>query len=548
MKGQLLNTFNLFIMNIDNRESRRSFIAKTAAAAAALGITGLIPLNVIAGKESIAENIPSEGLHRGSLATTLKAGFAETDISPRIRMEMPGNYGKMFHEKTHDPCKVRAVVFDDGTSRVALIGIDALMIHEDLVKEVRTEIEAKCGIPAQAIMIGASHSHSSGPVGMVQPGEYDYASTLVKSLAYEKSSCADPEYLTLVKKQLVEAVCQADHSRTEVTSGIGRGKEDKVAFNRRFLMKNGLSYTHPGQLNPDIVKPAGPIDPEVGVIGVWNKDGKCLGCIVNYACHATCNPEGSSANWIYYLEQTIRGAMGPDCVVVFLQGACGDITQVNNLNPAVNLSGEDWSRFVGARVGAEAVKVLLSMPRGELVPLDAKINVTQMKRRAPSAQKVKKAYDTVQQTPEAVGTTEWIFAKEIVLLDTKLKREPLVNVEVQAIQVGPAVFISNPAELFCEYGLAIKAKSPFAYTFPVELANACVGYVPTVQAFGPHGGGYETRLTSYSNLETNAGNKMVATGLMLAGQMKPGNVPQPVKAPPFHGKPWEYGSVKPELQ
>ena len=134
-----------------------------------------------------------------------------------------------------------------------------------------------------------------------------------------------------------------------------------MAFNRRFRMKNGLSFTHPGQLNPDIIEPAGPIDPEVGVVGVWNAKGKCVGCLVNYACHATCNPGGISANWIYYMEQTIQGAMGKDCVVVFLQGACGDITQVNNLNPSVQPAGEDWSRLVGGRVGAEAVKVLLSM-------------------------------------------------------------------------------------------------------------------------------------------------------------------------------------------
>jgi len=489
----------------------------------------------------------SAGKTAESAAGLLKVGFAERDITPEIGMEQPGGYGKAFHRVIHDPCKVRAAVFDDGKARVALVGIDALVICRPSVENARKAIQEKCGIPPYAVMIGASHSHSSGPTGMVLPGQFDHGSPLVRSLAYEKSSCADARYLALVETQIAEAVCAANDARVEARCGAGIGIEDKAAFNRRFRMTSGLSWTHPGQNNPDIVEPAGPIDPAVGAIGVWNKDGKCLGCVVNYACHGTTGPSGTSANWIYHLENTIRGAMGKDAVVVFLQGASGDVTQVDNRNPYVQPGQDRWGEIVGCRVGAEAVKVLATVHRGTLAPLDAKTEVLHVKRRVPKPERVKKCLELVGQSPEKVSDTEWTFAKEIVLLDALLAKEPTRDVEVQAIQIGPVVVLSNPAEYFCQFGLDIRAGSPFPITFPVELANDCVGYVPTEEALGPHGGGYETRLTSYSNLEPTAGRQIVEACLRLARQMKPGAVPTPPKGP-VAKTPWGYGNVPPELE
>src|SRR5205085_9719714 len=211
-----------------------------------------------------------------------------------------------------------------------VVGLDTLLIRRETVENVRRQIHERCGLDEHAILISASHSHSSGPTGMVMPGEFDDAPPLVQKLAYEKSSAADPKYLALVEKQIVDAVCTADAARQAALVGMGKGIEDKVAFNRRFRMKTGLTMTHPRPGNPDIIEPAGPTDPEVGVIGAWDDKGKLLGCVVNFACHATTSPGGISANYICYLEQAIRGFFGPECVVVFLPGCCGDITQVDN--------------------------------------------------------------------------------------------------------------------------------------------------------------------------------------------------------------------------
>lgn len=486
---------------------------------------------------------------------TFKAGFAEKDITPEFGMEQPGGYGKSYLDEFHDPCKVRIAVFDDGSTTVVLVGVDAGSVGRDLVLNARREIEAACGIPGHAVMIGASHSHSSGPVNGIHRGEYDHASSFVQKLAYEHTTCADPRYVRQVTEQIVAGVRLAWKQRRPAACSVGSGKEEKAAYNRRFRMKNGLTYTHPRQGNPDIVEVAGPIDPEVGVVGAWDEEGGLIGCIVNYACHATTNPGGISANWIYYMERVIRGMAGADIPVVFLQGASGDVTQVDNLSPYRRKSGKQEAIFVGGRIGAEATRVLLSSYPGALTPVAAAMETFDVQRRIPDPERVRRCYEIASKDPAEVDRTEWTFAKEIVLLDALIAKSPVVPVEVQAIQLGPAVFISNPAELFCEFGLQLKERSPFQFTYPVELANGSVGYVPTEEALGPNGGGYETRLTRYSHLEATAGQQMVDTGLELAREMTPGNLPEPPRAEPFRAEPgsigsqpWDYGNLPPELE
>jgi hypothetical protein len=242
----------------------------------------------------------------------------------------------------------------------------------------------------------------------------------------------------------------------------------------------------------------------------------------------------------------IRGAFGADVTVVFLQGFCGDITQVNNLNPYRQPSGEEYARLVGGRVGAEAAKVLLSAARGDTRPVAARAKNLRIARRRPSADRLRECLDLASKDPKEVGVTRWVFAKEIVLLDALMAKETEIDAEIQALQIGPSVFVAAPGEMFCQLGLDIKKGSQFPFTWPVELANGCVGYVPTDDAFSKEGGGYETRLTSYSNLVTDAGPRMVEAGVTLARSLTPGRAPEPPPAVPFK-EPWSYGNVPPEL-
>lgn len=468
-----------------------------------------------------------------------RAGFADTDITPAIGTEIPGNYLKQFHKALHDPCKVRAAYFEGNGKAVCLLGLDALMVPRHLVEKIRARL------PGIELMIGASHSHSSGPIGMVQPGEYDHATTEIQDLAYKLSSAADAKYLKVVEDQTVKAVELAKANARVSMWGFGAGKEDAAIFNRRFRMKSGLSVTHPRPGNPDIVEAAGPVDGTVTVLGVFNDLKQLSGCVVNYSCHATTSPPGISANWIYYLERAIRGVFGEGVVVVFLQGFSGDVTQVNNLDQSIAPTGIESAQLVGGRVGAEAVKVLLSMQPGSPMPISSVSKQYAEGRRIPGSERVANSKATVANTAMQRTSAEWVFAKEILLLDAQLAKSRSTQIEIQAIAIGPAVYVSAPGEMFVELGLAIRKASPFRFTNPVSLANGCVGYVPTMEAFGEHGGGYEQRLSSYTNLVPDAGPRMVRESIRLIQSLKPSEQSAQAAGAAFKAA-WDYGNVAPD--
>ena len=485
----------------------------------------------------------------------MKAGFYTSDITPAVGMEKPGGYGKVYIERIHDPLKVRASVFEDNNTTIALVGIDTCVLGSPtMVNHVRSEVERRCGIPGTHILMGTSHTHSGGPLWELSFSNFADAPELVKQLVYDYSTAGNETYSQWVTGQLITAICEAYHRRQDALIAIGSGHEDKIAFNRRFRMRNGRVYTHPGKGNPDIIGPAGPTDPEVGVVSAWTPQGDLLGCVVNFSCHCTIFGSAVSADYVYYLEKTIQGGMASDAPVVFLNGACGDVTQVDNQALRESEFGDKWCRYVGTRLGAEVLKVMVSTQPGDHSPIAAATKALRLKRRKPSEESVKRSREIVEEgLRSGKRDTEWTFAKERVVLDYMVHKDPEVDTEVQAIQMGQTLFIANAAEFFCGLGLAIKKGSPFAQTYVVELANGCIGYVPTRDAFAPDGGGYETVLNTYSNLETDACDTLVAASLELARALEPGTAPPPIgvaslEQPQVPASEWSYGVLGPDLE
>ena len=163
---------------------------------------------------------------RAGAARCSRPALPSATSRPKWAWSSPAATEKQFHKTFHDACKVRAAVFDDGKTRVAIVGIDALGIRRPSVAAARKAIQEQCGIEPDHVMISASHSHSAGPTGMVLPGEFDDAPPLIRTLAYEKSSMANADYLARVEREIVAAVVAADASRARghVRRRVGHGE------------------------------------------------------------------------------------------------------------------------------------------------------------------------------------------------------------------------------------------------------------------------------------------------------------------------------------
>ncbi len=427
----------------------------------------------------------------------LKAGFAEKDITPAPGTEMPGMFGKRFSGPVHDPLWVNGAVFEDEGGAVAVVGVDALSVKGSTVRKARAKITAATGIAGGRVMVGASHTHNGGPTCDVFLSE------------------SDPAYCDLVAEAIAEVVIRAWGKRQEVVIKAGAGKAEQVAFNRRFRMAGGTERTHPGRGNADVLEPAGPVDPMVGALGVYAQDGGALlGCLVNFTCHCTVGVGGGSysADYPYYMREAVKAVAGtPETVVVFTNGACGDVTQVNNLKPvdALRDGGEACGRLIGWTVAAEVLKVLAQMETLSSAPLAAAQEVVMVEARPvlPAVEAAARAR-LAARAAGAAWDRDDILAREEVLLAEMNRVEPKVPVEVQSVRIGPVALVSNPAEYFCAFGLEIKRRSPHVLTWVVELANGCVGYVPGYEQV-VKGEGYEPHLCRSSKLAPEAGSRIV---------------------------------------
>src|SRR5262245_18157917 len=423
----------------------------------------------------------------------LELGFAAADITPSVGMEMPGGFAKLISKGVRDKLWAVACTVTDGTTPLALVGIDALFVTRSTVEHARRLIQKETKIPGENVLIGANHTHTGGPV----------ASCF--------GSDENPEYTDTLAKAIAATVTEAWQKKRTGEFGIGVGKEEGVAFNRRFLMRDGREITHPGKPgtphHKEIVRYAGPIDPEVGVLAARDGAGKVFGIVVNFACHSTVvGGDQFSPDYAGYLRKHLKQRYGQDVPIVFLLGPCGDLTQVDNLAEGSEF-GPDYADMIGRKLPGEAVRVInrLSWLKEATTAAATETAVLAI-RPEPDVNRERPAFGLA-----SGDYADRVFAEERKRVALERAKTPKIQTEVQALRIGTLGIVTSGAEYFVEHGLRIKECSRLKPTWVVSLANDYIGYVPTAQGFVA--GGYEPRTARSSKLAVDAGQLLVEAAL-----------------------------------
>lgn len=416
----------------------------------------------------------------GEAAEGLGVGAAVVKITPALGVPLAGYYHARGAEGVHDDLFSRALVLERDGVRAALVALDLISTRREWVEEARALIEAQTGIPGGHVMISATHAHT----GPILPGRGR------NDAGRAEPNAAALDFLAGLPGLIAQSVREADRGRQPARAMAAIGREETLAFNRRFHMRDGSVGWNPGKGNPNILKPAGPIDPEVPVVLFETLQQKPLATYVNYAVHLD-NVGGNqiSADLPFTLTECLARVLGPEHVTLWTAGTCGDVNHIDVGWPRPQ-SGPANAARMGIVLAGEVLRQWPRLAPSGQGPLQIRRRAVELPLAPIDAAEVEAARFTVRATRDSEPGGFMKLVQAYKVLDVHAREGRPLEVEVQAITLGrDLAWVSLPGEVFVQLGLDLKLDSPFPQTMVVELANGSIGYIPNRRAHAQ--GAYE---------------------------------------------------------
>ena len=452
-----------------------------------------------------------------SAATEFRAGAARVCITPPLDTWINGGLGPGRARYVHDDLYARALVLDDGVTRLAFAVVDTCLLDRPVFDEAKRLVRQHTGLAPEAVMMSCTHTHSAGSACGAHLTEPDEA------------------YRRWLPGRIADAVRGALDNLAPAQLAWGSGGVPQHVFCRRLLVKPGVTYTNQLGFTNELAKmnwdsphpadgePSGPVDPELSVLSVRRADGRPLALLANYSLHyvGDVGPGHISADYFGVFADRIQQLLGadrqdPPFIGILCNGTSGDI---NNINPqATRPSQPPYTqiRRVAEDVAWETLRVEKAMAYRRDVKLAAALRECTVATRRPTAAEVQQARAVIAGRPvEKLQSWTENYAREQVLLSAWPAE---VTLPLQVFRIGGLAVAGWPGEIFAASGLDLKHRSPVKPLFNVGLANGWYGYIPPPEQFPV--GAYETWRMRTSPLETNAIPKMLAVFLDLLPPMK----------------------------
>ena len=445
-----------------------------------------------------------------------QVGYAEVNINPPLGIFVHGYYIDRFAEGFLDDLLASAMALKCGEKTILMLAVDNCLIKTSVADGYRRKIAEATGVDGDCVFICASHTHT-GPQ--------------VSDLPEKAENIL--EYTQFVGRRLADVAQLALADLKDAKMGFIYGwAPERVAYIRRYKMKDGSTMTCPPINDPGIDHPIGQLDQRVNVLR-FDQEGAESVLLVNYGVHAdTVNGNLISSDWPGWMRRTLEKALdGVKCM--FFPGAEGDVGSTNVHPTAGDMNDTEISfdnemkspgmaRFVGRALAGTVLQVYDKAEYVDVDSIDCVRKTLALPTNMPTAEqlplahKYKELHEAGRDDLIPYEAMELTTVVAEALRMCELENGPeFVDLTLTGVRIGNVALVGIPGEPFTDIGVGIKAAEGWDLILPCALTNGSQGYFPMQSAFDE--GGYEARTSRY---QAGVAERIIAGGRELLEEMR----------------------------
>lgn len=443
-----------------------------------------------------------------------KVGFGRVVINPtKIGMEIDGYYQVRKVEGILDNLEINALAISLKEKKAIILSVDHCGIENPVANKIRSYVSAKTKLPIEAIILAATHTHTA------------------PYMRINSKDKLEIDYIDYVVTKAGEVSISALDALSPAKVGWGIGQAKRVAFPRRYIMKDGSIQTNPGLHNPNIISPVGNADENVYVVRFTREKAEDI-VLVNFANHPdTIGGNKVSADWPGFLRRTLENAI-PNTKCIFLNGTLGDVNHIDTAPKDWELNGmcKDFddvyrgythARHIGNVVVGGVLQVYDKVKYVDIDDICFTQKTIQIEANTPAPEQIPEAEHINNLYLEGKDNELPYEGMELTTVVAEaarimaLKDGPeYFNILLSGLVIGPIAFFGIPGEAFGGIGKAIRESSKHEITITVGLCNGYEGYFPTQEAYDE--GGYESRSSIF---KSGVADKLIEEGNTLLSEL-----------------------------